>query len=110
MVVMMFSNNYNSFIKYIAWIFVIVLIHNGLALYCGYSFSKLFKLNEQNSRTVSIETGIQNSGLGLVLLFNPNIFPQELALGGMMIVTAWWGIWHIISGLTIATIWRRRTK
>jgi BASS family bile acid:Na+ symporter len=109
MVVMMFSNNYSYFIKYIAWVLVIVFIHNGLGLASGYYFSKLFKLNTANSRTIAIETGIQNSGLGLVLLFNPNIFPQELALGGMMIITAWWGIWHIISGITLATIWRRRT-
>lgn len=109
MVVMMFSNNYSYFVKYIAWVLVIVLIHNGLGFASGFYFSKLFKLNTLNCRTISIETGIQNSGLGLVLLFNPNIFPQDLALGGMMIITAWWGIWHIISGITLATIWRRKT-
>lgn len=110
MVVIMFVNNYDHFVKYIFWIFIIVLIHNALALSSGFGVSKLFRLNTQNSKTIAIETGIQNSGLGLVLLFNPNIFPQELALGGMMIVTAWWGIWHILSGLTIATIWRRRAN
>lgn len=109
MVVIMFANNYDHFIKYIYWIFIVVLIHNAFALSSGYGFAKLFKLNTTNSRTIALETGIQNSGLGLVLLFNPNIFPQDLALGGMMIVTAWWGIWHIISGLTISTIWRRKT-
>ena len=109
MVVIMFANNYDHFVKYIYWIFVVVLIHNALALSSGYGFAKLFRLNTINSRTIAIETGIQNSGLGLVLLFNPNIFPQDLALGGMMIVTAWWGIWHIISGLTISTIWRKKT-
>ncbi len=110
MVVIMFVNNYDHFIRYIFWVFIIVLIHNALALSSGFGFSKLFRLNPQNSRTIAIETGIQNSGLGLVLLFNPNIFPQDLALGGMMIVTAWWGIWHILSGLTIASIWRRKTN
>ncbi|HOK37336.1 MAG: bile acid:sodium symporter family protein [Bacteroidales bacterium] len=108
MVVIMFANNYNYFIKYIYWIFLIVLIHNGMAFFSGWSFAKIFRLNSQNCRTISIETGIQNSGLGLVLLFNPKIFPQDLALGGMMIVTAWWGIWHIISGLTIASIWKNK--
>jgi BASS family bile acid:Na+ symporter len=108
MVVIMFANNYNYFIKYIYWIFLIVLIHNGMAFFSGWSFAKIFRLNSQNCRTISIETGIQNSGLGLVLLFNPKIFPQDLELGGMMIVTAWWGIWHIISGLTIASIWKNK--
>lgn len=108
MVVIMFANNYTYFIKYIYWIFLIVLIHNGMAFFSGWSFAKFFRLNPQNCKTISIETGIQNSGLGLVLLFNPKIFPQDLALGGMMIVTAWWGIWHIISGLTIASIWKNK--
>jgi BASS family bile acid:Na+ symporter len=65
------------------------------------------KLNSQNRRTIAIETGIQNSALGLVLIFNPAIFPQHLALGGMAIVTAWWGIWHILAGLSIASFWQR---
>lgn len=108
MVVIMFANNYDHFIKYIAWVLLIVFIHNAVAISSGYGFARLFKLNFQNSKTIGIETGIQNSGLGLVLLFNPKIFPQDLALGGMMIVVAWWGIWHILAGLSIASIWRRK--
>ncbi|MDD2635360.1 MAG: bile acid:sodium symporter family protein [Bacteroidales bacterium] len=107
LVVMMFANNYDYFVNYIAWILLIVFIHNAIAISSGFGFARLFKLNYQNSKTVGIETGIQNSGLGLVLLFNPKIFPPELALGGMMIVVAWWGIWHIMAGLSIASIWRR---
>jgi len=110
MVVIMFVNNYDYFVKYIAWILLIVFIHNAIAISSGYGFAKLFKLNFQNAKTIGIETGIQNSGLGLVLLFNPKIFPQELALGGMMIVVAWWGIWHILAGLSIASIWRRKSN
>ena len=49
------------------------------------------------------EVGIQNSALGLILIFN--FFG---GLGGMAIVTAWWGIWHIVSGLTVASLWRLR--
>ncbi|MDD4148770.1 MAG: bile acid:sodium symporter family protein [Bacteroidales bacterium] len=108
MVVIMFANNYDYFVKYIAWVLLIVFIHNAVAISSGFGFAKLFKLNYQNAKTIGIETGIQNSGLGLVLLFNPKIFPQDLALGGMMIVVAWWGIWHILSGLSIASVWRRK--
>jgi BASS family bile acid:Na+ symporter len=28
-------------------------------------------------------------------------------MGGMALVAAWWGIWHIISGLAIASYWSR---
>lgn len=108
MIIVLFSSNYDYFLKYISWIIVIVLAHNALALSTGYGISSLFNLSFQNRKTIAIETGIQNSGLGLVLLFNPSIFPQHLPLGGMMIVVAWWGIWHIISGLTVAGFWNLR--
>jgi len=106
MVVLAFANNFDLFLKYIYLIFFIVLIHNGLALLTGFGLASIFKLPCADVRTITIETGIQNSGLGLVLLFNPKIFPPDLALGGMLFITAWWGIWHIISGLGIAFYWR----
>ena len=54
-------------------------------------------------RAITFEMGIQNSGLGLILIFN--FFN---GLGGMAIVTAWWGIWHIVAGMTLALFWKRR--
>jgi len=109
MVVIMFVNNFEHFLNYMIWIALIVFIHNLLALSTGYSAASVFKVNKRNRRTISIETGIQNSGLGLVLIFNPAIFPESLDTGGMSIVTAWWGIWHILAGLIIARIWRTYT-
>lgn len=107
MVILSFSNNFSLFLQYIGYIFVIVLVHNALALGIGYSVGSAFKLPFRDRRTITIETGIQNSGLGLVLLFNPKIFPPDLAIGGMLFVTAWWGIWHIISGLSISFLFNR---
>ena len=104
MVVLAFGNNVDLFVKYIGFIFVLVLIHNGLALSTGFAMGTVFKLPDADRRTLTIETGIQNSGLGLVLLFNPKIFPPDLAIGGMLFITAWWGIWHTISGLSVAFI------
>lgn len=104
-VIMIFSANYEHFINYISYIFVIVLMHNGLSFAMGYYFAKLGKLNLQDRKTISIETGIQNSGLALALLFNPRIFPDELNVGGMAFIAAWWGVWHIIAGLSIAGVW-----
>jgi len=109
LVVIMFSNNWQLFVSYIKYIFIIVFIHNALLLITGYSVSALLRQPDINRRTLTIETGIQNSGLGLVLLLNPNIFPAEMAIGGMLFVTAWWGIWHIISGLSISFYWSRKT-
>ncbi len=99
------SLNFDYFLKYIHLIVIIVLIHNALALTTGFTMAKIFKLSESNTRTITIETGIQNSGLGLVLIFNPNLFN---GLGGMAFIAAWWGIWHIISGLAIGFFWGAR--
>lgn len=107
MVVMAFTNNYEYFIDYIGLVFLLVLMHNGVALLTGYLAGTIFRLPKPDRRTTTIEVGIQNSGLGLVLLFNPNIFPPDLMLGGMAFIAAWWGIWHIISGLSLATILAR---
>jgi len=102
-----FSANLDYFIKYIPLIFVLVLIHNSLALGTGFGASTIMKLPRIDRRTISIETGIQNSGLALILIFNPKIFPPDLHMGGMAFIAAWWGIWHLISGLLIATVWRK---
>ncbi|PWJ42537.1 bile acid:sodium symporter family protein [Sediminitomix flava] len=109
-VLIAFKNNYQHFLDHIHYVFLLVLLHNLVALFSGFSVSTLFKVPRHDRRTITIETGIQNSGLGLVLLFNPNIFPADLPLGGMATITAWWGIWHIISGLTIAWFWSNNQK
>jgi BASS family bile acid:Na+ symporter len=108
MIVLAFTNNLQLFLKYIFYVFFIVLIHNFLALSTGFGLGTIFKLPNADRRTLTIETGIQNSGLGLVLLFNPKIFPPSLAIGGMLFITAWWGIWHIISGLAISSYWNKK--
>ena len=108
MVVMAFGNNLDLFVKYIFFVFILVLIHNGSALGLGYGLASVFRLPDADRRSLTIETGIQNSGLGLVLLFNPKIFPPDLAIGGMLFITAWWGIWHIISGLGISFYWSHK--
>jgi BASS family bile acid:Na+ symporter len=105
MVIILFKSNYDYFLKVIKYIFFIVLIHNFLAFSTGFLFATATRRTPYDRRALTIETGIQNSGLGLVLLFNPNIFPSNLMIGGMAIVVAWWGVWHIISGLTLSGIW-----
>ena len=95
MVVGIFASNFDAFMKCIQYIFLVVLLHNLLALGIGFSTSTLLKV------------------LGLILLLNPNIFPADGAWannGGMLVITAWWGVWHIISGLTLAYAWRIRGR
>ena len=110
MVVLSFMGNMEAFLKCIKFIFVIVLIHNLLALSTGFSMATVFKLPRRDRRTLTIETGIQNSGLGLVLLLGTSIFAALPPHGGMLVITAWWGVWHIISGLTVAAFFNRSKK
>ena len=108
MVVLTFGNNIDAFMKCIKYIFLVVLVHNLLALGIGFGTGTLFRVPFRDRRTLTIETGIQNSGLGLVLLFNPNIFDPAMWSnnGGMVVITAWWGVWHIVSGLSLAYSWK----
>ena len=111
MVIISFSQNFQIFINHLFYVVFIVLLHNAAALATGYFGGKLAKLPVKDCRSLTVEIGIQNSGLGLVLLFNPAIFPPEIwhnHYGGMLFITAWWGIWHIVSGLTVATLFRRK--
>ena len=107
MVVLSFMGNIKAFLQCIQYIFLVVLIHNLLALSIGFGIGSFFKVPKRDRRTLTIETGIQNSGLGLVLLLGTPLFANFPPHGGMLVITAWWGIWHIISGLTVSTVFHR---
>jgi len=97
--------NWQNFLAYVGLVVLAVLLHNALALNTGYWAAKLSGLSEPDCRAVCIEVGIQNSALGLILVFN--FFD---GLGGMAILVAWWGIWHIIAGLATAFFFSRIKK
>ncbi|MCL5040925.1 MAG: bile acid:sodium symporter family protein [Gammaproteobacteria bacterium] len=97
-----FSNNLELFVERFHSFFWLVVGHNLLALSLGYGMGRLLRLPVADRRAVTMEVGIQNSGLGLVILFT--FFPEA---GGMMLITAFWGVWHLVSGLTLSQIWAR---
>ena len=80
---------------------VFTLFLNSQTLLTGYFIATIGGISKQDRRTLSIETGIQNSGLALILIFNPKLFDGN---GGMAFMAAWWGIWQMISGIGIALI------
>ncbi|OOY12420.1 symporter [Thioclava marina] len=97
------SANWSYFVQFVGLIAGMVVMHNALAFAGGYGTATLARLSPYDRRAITIETGIQNSGLGLVL-----IFAFFGGLGGMAIVAAFWGIWHIIAGFTISTVMSRK--
>lgn len=102
-VVFAVHGNWDNIVRYLYMVFFLVLIHNALALLMGYQFARLRRLPRHDARAISLETGIQNSGLGLILIFN--FFG---GLGGMAMIAAWWGVWHLISAFALATLWSAR--
>ena len=104
-VIIAFANNLEVFNKYVHHVLALGILHNMLAILLGFMVAKLFGLSFINQKTLAIETGIQNSGLGLLL-----IFTFFNGLGGMAIMAAFWGIWHIISGLLLSLYWSKKSE
>ena len=102
-VIAAFVSNWQNFLDYVGLVVLAVLVHNGLALASGYAAAAATRLPERDRRAIAIEVGIQNSALALAL-----IFAFFDGLGGMALVAAWWGVWHIISGMSLAWVWGRR--
>lgn len=105
LILVAFSQNLDVFVSYIHLVLFLVVFHNILAFVLGFYTAKSFGLNERDTKTISMETGIQNGGLGLLLIFG--FFD---GLGGMALLAAFWGIWDVFSGMALATYWGRKTS
>lgn len=96
-IILALAANWSNFLSYASAVALLVIVHNAIALLGGYSTARIARLTPFDRRAVMIETGIQNSGLGLILIFG--FFN---GLGGMAVVAAFWGIWHAITGMLLA--------
>lgn len=101
-IVVALAANWAFFLDLAGAVAALVIAHNALAMTAGNLVARASRLSAYDRRSLTIETGIQNSGLGLVLIFS--FFG---GLGGMAVVAALWGIWHAISGIVLASIWRQ---
>lgn len=101
-VVLALAANWSLFLQFSGAVVMLVLAHNALALGAGFTLASVMGLSSYDRRAVTIETGIQNSGLGLILIFG--FFD---GLGGMAVVAAFWGMWHILSGIALAFVMAR---
>ncbi len=95
--------NWQHFLQNVGYVALAVALHNALGLALGYWSGRIAGCHRYDARAISIEVGIQNSALALVLIFG--FFD---GLGGMAIIAAWWGVWHLISGLALSTYWAKR--
>lgn len=99
-----FYENRFIFVDYVHYVLFAVILLNIIGYVFGFYFSKIVGLSYENQKTLSIETGIQNSGLGLLLCF---LFFE--GLGGMALCLAFWSVWDIASALGLAYFWSRKT-
>ncbi|GLS15290.1 bile acid:sodium symporter family protein [Hydrogenophaga electricum] len=97
------AGNWRFFLDYVGLVLLAVALHDALAFGTGYLCARVTGLQDYDRRAVSIEVGIRNAGLGLVLIFS--FFG---GLGGMAVVAGVWGFWDIIAGLALAGWWGRR--
>ena len=93
--------NVNHIVTMAFAIIIAVILHNALGLILGYWIARIAKQNIKNCRAISIEVGMQNSGLGAVLAHTH--FTPLTALP-----SAIFSIWHNISGAILASIWSRK--
>lgn len=93
--------NQEHFVEHFSMLFFVVLAHNALALSIGYLFSTATKLNSADKKAVTLEVGMQNSSLAIAIVFTQ--FDGQYA---MALISAFWGTWHIVSGLIFAGVCR----
>jgi BASS family bile acid:Na+ symporter len=105
LIVIAFYDNLDIFLNYIHLVAGLVIFHNIGAYFIGFYTAKIFGLEKRDRKTISMETGIQNGGLGLLLIFQ--FFD---GLGGMALLAAFWSIWDIFSGMVLAIFWARDNK
>lgn len=79
-----------------------VVLHNAVAVALGWGVARTLRLSDYDTRALTIEVSMHNSGLGLALILN-----QFDGLGGAALVAAGWGVWHLVSGWALAAWWKR---
>ena len=81
-------------------ILLAVILHNGGGLYLGYLVGGWLSTESAVRRTLSIEVGMQNSGLAVALSLQTPTFGPLAALPGAL-----FSLWHNLSGSTLAAYW-----
>ncbi|MGC8846864.1 MAG: bile acid:sodium symporter family protein [Candidatus Hydrogenedens sp.] len=95
--------NADKFSQVSSLIFSAVVLHNFLGLILGYGAGVLYRFDEKRRRTLSIEVGMQNAGLGAVLALNH--FSSESALPNALFAT-----WCIITASILAELWQWKNR
>ena len=98
-----FASNRAVLAEHFADIVLLAVLHNSSALLLGWLAARAARLLPGAVRAVTFEVGIQNTGLGLLIAFN--FFPEQAA---MILLIAFWGVPHLVSGMGLVWWWSRQ--
>jgi BASS family bile acid:Na+ symporter len=84
-----------------ALVIPIAVIHNAAAFGLGSAWGRTLRLDAAHRRSLTFEVGIQNSGLGLLILLS-----QFDGIGGAAAITGMWSLWHLIAGTGLVGLFR----
>lgn len=100
-VVMAVAKNINAFVDHFWLLLGISVLHNGVAVAVGFLSGQSVLKNLRDAKTIAIETGVQNTGLGLGIAL---LYFKDLT--GLVVIAAFWGIWNIAGGLLWSEIFK----
>lgn len=99
------ASNATHLTAFLVQILPLVALHNTVAVILGWLAARVWRLSDFDTRAMTIEVSMHNSGLGLALILN-----HFDALGGAALIAAGWGVWHIVSGWALAAWWKRKDR
>ena len=97
------AKNFAAVREHLGAVLALVAAHNAMAFLAGNLLARAGRLSLGDRRAITVEVGIQNSGLALILIFG--FFGGS---GGMAVIAAMWGVWHLIAGLAVVGFWANR--
>lgn len=95
------ASNWALFTATAVSVLTLAILHNALAFLLGAGAARALAMAPRRRRSLTFEAGIQNTGLGLVILLD-----QFEGLGGAAAITAMWSVWHLVAGGMLAGAFR----
>lgn len=95
-------DNFDVVVEHGSRLFPLVILHNALAFLTGALIGRLFLPDRKKARALTIEVGIQNAGLGLII-----VMAELGGFGDAALMVGTWGLWHLVAGFGLATTLRK---
>ena len=97
------ASNWEIFTGTAVMVLGIAVLHNALAFGLGAAGARAMGMEAKQRRSVTVEVGIQNTSLALIILLS-----QFDGLGGAAALVGLWSVWHLCAGAVLAAVFRGR--